>query len=96
MTAYIAFKPSVQAPFQFVATLDGNPYTVQITWNLFGQRFYLNILDTNGALVVCQALIGSPTTYNINLVQGYFLNSVLVYRAPSGNFEIDPATPVPS
>jgi hypothetical protein len=95
LTTYIPFVPSIQAPFQFQATLDGNIYTIQCTWNLFGQRFYINIYDASNTLIVCRPQVGSPATYNINLLAGYFLASVLVYRASTGNFEVDPPTPAP-
>lgn len=96
MTTYIAFQPSLIAPFQFQGTFDGQIYTVQCTWNLFGQRFYINIYDLSNNLIVCRPQIGSPTTYNINLLAGYFLTTVMVFRESSGNFEIDPLPPVAS
>lgn len=95
MTTYIAFQPSLQTPFQFQATFDGAIYTVVCTWNLFGQRFYINVYDTSNNLIVCRPQVGSPATYNLNLVAGYFQNSVLVYRTGTGNFEIDPAAAPP-
>ena len=41
----------------FTPTLDGNQYTVNIVWNLFGQRYYTNCYDQNGNLVFTVALI---------------------------------------
>ena len=57
---YIPFIPSLlQAP-SFQVTLDGNIYNVTVTWNLAAQRYYINITQLDGTLVLCRALIGSP------------------------------------
>lgn len=61
MTTFINFVPSTVAPFSFQATLDGDQYNVVVTWNVFGQRFYVNVYAADGTLVVCRALVGSPT-----------------------------------
>ncbi len=84
---YVIFNPSPTSNFQFQVTLDGNDYTVIVNWNLFGQRYYVNLYDLTGKLVVCLPLIGSPDLYNISLVAGYF-TTLMVYRTASGNFEI--------
>jgi hypothetical protein len=68
MTTYIDFTPSTTSNFQFQATFDGNVYTVTVTWNLFGARYYVNIYDLNNALIVCRPLTGSPS--------GYLLSSI--------------------
>jgi hypothetical protein len=61
MTTFTDFVPSRVAAFQFQPTLDGEPYTVVVTWNLFGQRFYVNVTALDGTLVCARPLIGSPT-----------------------------------
>lgn len=86
---YINFSPSVLAPFQFQATLDGNNYAVVITWSLFGQRYYINVFDLSNNLVVSQAMVGSPNNYPINLVNGYF-KSVLAFYPQQNQFVITP------
>ena len=90
MTTYTLFTPGPQAPFQFNATLDGQQYLVIITWNIFGQRWYVNIYDLYGNLVLAIAMAGSPPDYNINLVQGYFTTSTFVYRVATNSFEVSP------
>lgn len=60
MATITPFVPNPQTPFQFSPTLDGNVYTVVITWNLFAQRFYFNLYQLDGTLVVSLPLIGSP------------------------------------
>jgi hypothetical protein len=61
MTTITNFAPTVLAPFQFQATLDGVIYTVIVTWNLFGRRWYVNVYAPDGSLKLSTALVGSPT-----------------------------------
>lgn len=60
MTTFPFKQPANQA-FQFQPTLDGQVYSAIVTWNLFGRRYYLNLLALDGTLVLCTALAGSPT-----------------------------------
>lgn len=53
------FAPSPLAPFQLQPTLDGAIYNLTVTWNLFGQRWYVNINAAAGTLVVAEALVDS-------------------------------------
>ena len=93
-TVYVDFTPSTTAPFQFQPVLDGQPYTAVITWNLFGQRWYITVSTVSGTLVVCQAMVGSPLDYNISLVAGYLnangaqFTSQLVFRQANNQFEV--------
>lgn len=89
MTTYV-FAPTPTAPYQFQPTLDGAQYTANVTWNVFGQRWYLNVYQLDGTLVCAVALVGSPDDYDINLVGGYFTTSTLVFRQSSQNFEVNP------
>lgn len=89
MTTLINFNPSPTANFQFIATLDGKDYNVIVNWNLYGQRYYVNIYTLQNSLVVCTPLIGSPPDYDISLTKGYF-TSTLVYRAQNRQFEVSP------
>lgn len=90
MTTLVAFNPVPTANFQFNCTLDGGPYTVYVTWNLYSSRYYINVYDTGGNLIVTNPLVGSPDNFDINLIFGYFDTSTLVYRSSSNNFEISP------
>lgn len=85
----VPFTPSINSLFSFQPTLDGSQYNLFVTWNLSGQRWYLNIADLNQNLVLVEALIASPDGYDIDLVQGYFV-STLVFRASSQSFEVFP------
>ena len=89
MTTYVDFSPSTTASFQFQPTLDGAIYTAIINWNLYGQRYYLNLYTLQGTLVLCIPLIGSPATYDISLTAGYF-TSTLIYRVQNAQIEISP------
>lgn len=60
MTALFDFLPTTVAPYTFQPTLDGLEYTGIVTWNLFGQRWFLNLYKLDGTLVVAEPLIGSP------------------------------------
>lgn len=86
-SAIIDFAPTPLAPFQFQATFDGAIYTVIVTWNLYGRRWYVNIYTLQRVLVVSIAMAGSPVDYDISLTAGYFTTR-LVYRALSNQFEV--------
>ena len=86
-TTIIPFTPGPAAPFQFQATLDGNLYNCVVTWNLMGQRWYLNVYDLSGNLIICTAMAGSPAGYNISLVAPLF-DTQLVYRVANLQFEV--------
>ena len=83
----VNFTPNPYSNFQFQATLDGANYTVVVTWNLYGQRYYISIYTLTNHLVVISPLIGSPLDYDISLTAGYF-DTKLVYREPMQQFEI--------
>ena len=90
MTTIVNFDPNPFANFQFNPTLDGVDYIAICTWNLYGERYYLNIYNNNGTLIVTNPLIASPDDFDIDLVYGYFTTSKIVYRLSSNNIEISP------
>ena len=59
MTTYFPFTPSSRAAPQFRPTLDGTVYTVVVTWNVFGQRYYVNCYSQDGGRVFTLPLIES-------------------------------------
>ena len=63
------FTPSASQAFSFQPTLDGSLYTITVTWNLFGQRYYVNCYTTTGTLVFSLPLIGSPASIPIECIQ---------------------------
>lgn len=87
----IVFRPSGNVPFQFQATLDNINYSVVITWNLFGERYFINIYTLNGTLVYSGPLIASPSDYPIQIPPfNYFTTSKIVFYEASQTFEITP------
>lgn len=90
MTTLTQFAPAANQNFTWQPTLDGQQYVALITWSLFGQRWILNVSNLQGVLVLQKPLTGSPLNYDINLIEGYFATSTLVYRAASNNLEVSP------
>lgn len=88
MTTY-AFSPSPTAPFQFQPTLDGATYNCVVTWNIFGNRYYVNCYNLSGTLVFCLPLISSPTDHPISITKGYFA-STMVYYSGTQTIEVLP------
>jgi len=60
VTTFVDFVPSLTVPFQFQPVLDGVAYTAIVTWNLFAQRYYLNLYALDGTLIFSLPLVGSP------------------------------------
>lgn len=83
------FTPSPQGPFQFQADLDGLTYNVTVTWNVYAARWYVNVTDPIGNLIVSIPMIGSPPDVGISLVAGYF-TSTMVFRQDAQVFEVLP------
>ena len=90
MSTITPFVQPVAAPFQFQPTLDGTAYTATVTWNLWGQRYYLTITDLQGNVILCIALIGSIATASFNLVGGVFFTSTLIYDVSNKTFVVTP------
>lgn len=86
-TAVITFVPDPASNFQFNATFDGQSYSVRVTWNVFGQRYYVNIYTTQGILMLSIAMVGSPPDYDISLTVGIFTTK-LVWRVAANQFEV--------
>lgn len=88
MTTVVQFSPSAQSAFTFQATLEGATanvlgvgptYNVTVTWNVYGQRWYITIVDQNGTRVLTTPLIGSSSDYLISMTAGYFTTQLLYY-----------------
>lgn len=59
MSTVVPFTPSTTATFSFQPVIGGVQYNATVTWNLYAQRYYLNLTDTGGNLVLCTAVVGS-------------------------------------
>ena len=92
MTTYTAFTPSnLQTPtFAMTASLDGATYSISALWNIYGQRWYMQIDDLNNNIVWYGAMVGSPLSIDIPLAPGIFQTSTILYRADTGNIEVSP------
>ena len=60
MTTIIPFTRPMQGPFTFQPTLDGAQYTAQVTWALWGGRYYINLFDLGGTRIFSEPLVESP------------------------------------
>lgn len=67
MTLY-PFNPSPLQNASFNPTLGVQTYTAVITWNLFGQRWYLNLTDSNGNLIILTAVVASQDPQGITSI----------------------------
>lgn len=89
MATLTRFTPSPSSNFQFQPVLDGASYNAVVTWNYYGQRYYINIYTQQGVRVLSLPMVGSPDGYDISLTAGYFA-STLVFRSSSQNIEVTP------
>lgn len=91
MTSY-AFNPtnSVYPPWKQQVVLDNNPYVLSARWNIYAQRWYLNLAGQDGSLVQFSPLIGSPLDYDIELFPGLFSKSRVIFRADTHVIEVTP------
>lgn len=53
---FVNFTPSTSQIFTFQAQLGASQYTVTVTWNVFGERYYVNVYDLSGNLVIARPL----------------------------------------
>lgn len=88
--AAFTFTPTATAIYQFQPTLDGTVYAVFIRWNVWAQRWYFNLYRLDNTLVLAQPLVPSPDDYDINLIEGYFTTSTMVFRDSSQQFIVTP------
>jgi hypothetical protein len=78
------FKPTSQALFTFSPTLDGQQYQAIVTWNLFAQRYYLNLYTLSNVLVVSLAITGSPNGVALQSLTWLNGKVLAVTAAPHG------------
>jgi hypothetical protein len=78
MTTFYSFVPSaVKAP-SFMPTLDGSQYTCIITWNVSGQRYYLNCYTINNQLIFSVPIVNSMDPIEIENLEWDEYNSRVV------------------
>jgi hypothetical protein len=86
MSTVLAFQPSTTSPFTFQFTLNGVPYIATITWNIFGERYYLNLTDLAGVLVLSRALVSSGPRFGASVT--WANGSAIVTTAANHNVPI--------
>lgn len=59
MSTLVPFTPSSTATFTFSPILAGTQYNASVVWNVYGQRWYLNLTDLSGNPVLFQAVTSS-------------------------------------
>lgn len=62
------FNPTPLQNVSFNPVLGGTTYVANITWNLFGQRWYLNLSDSNGNLIISTAVVSSQDQQGISSI----------------------------
>lgn len=67
MTTLILFKPDGRGPFQFTARIGEYETFARVPFNLYANRYYLELKDSSGDVIVYMPLIASPDSYDINL-----------------------------
>ncbi len=89
MATVTQFVPSQTGAFVFLADLSGptsnvtstsTQFTVSVTWNVFGQRFYVALTDQDGALVLTTPLVSSAPSpaEQFNMLAGYFSSTMVL------------------
>jgi hypothetical protein len=67
VSAFVNFVQSALAPFQFQPTLNGVQYNVTVPSNAFGERYYINVSDLSGNLILYRALTESGPSFQASL-----------------------------
>lgn len=60
MTQIFPFVPPQNGAFQFQPVMDGDNYNAVVMWNLFANRFYVNLHTTDNTRLFTIPVIGSP------------------------------------
>lgn len=66
MSTFVQFTPSTTGPFIFQPVINGVQYNAIVTWNVHG-RYYLNLYDTSGNLLICRAIVSSGPRLGVTL-----------------------------
>lgn len=67
MSTQVAFTPSTQQPFTFQPVLSGVQYTATVPYNWYAQRYYIQIMDAVGNLVLYAPLVSSGPAVQADL-----------------------------
>ena len=84
---------SLSPPFTFSASLYGTTYTVHVIWNMAGQRYYVQLIESSGTVVITHPMISSSSDLDVNLVPGLFpTGNSLTYSSSTNLFTATDST----
>ncbi|EDQ1381329.1 hypothetical protein GQI37_001076 [Salmonella enterica] len=86
--ALYPFSGNEQKSMVFSPLLDGKIYDCQMKWNIYSQRWYLNVTDNSGNRKLTIPVVTSPADYDINILIGAFSSTKMVWRVASGQIEV--------
>ncbi|MGK0739975.1 hypothetical protein ACSFCX_06525 [Yokenella regensburgei] len=72
----------------FSPFLNGKIYDCQIKWNVYSQRWFINITDNSGNRRLTFPVVASPVGYDINLLLGAFGKTKMVWRVDNAQIEV--------
>jgi hypothetical protein len=87
-SAFVQFVPSTSQVFTFQPTLNGVQYNAAITWNVAGQRYYLNLYDSANNLIICRSVDSSGPRFmaSFSWAQGFAVaTTALPHNVPVGS-----------
>ncbi len=78
------FTPAIGQNMTFNPVLNGVTYSAIVTWNVFGQRWYLNLYDSSGNLIIATAVVSSDDPYSIEAIS--WINNVVTVTTSYPHF----------
>lgn len=90
MAQIINFTGNERESVSFSSKLDGSSYQCQIKYNFVGERWYFCVKNQSGNILLNIALVGSVEGKEINLLQGVFSRSSIVWYQKNGQIEVNP------
>lgn len=86
----IPFTPSLTTnpAWSSNMTLDNAVYIATTYWNLYAQRWYLQLESPQGQVVWYGAMISSTPALNVPLAYNVITNNILTYNALNASFTI--------
>lgn len=75
-------------PFSAVVTLDGITYTLTTRWFFYSERWYYQLTNQSGVILIFAPLIDSVAGSPIPLAPYLFTTSTLVYYSDTQTFVV--------
>ncbi len=91
MATSYTFAPTATQAFTFQPTINGTVYACAVTWNLYGQRWYVSGSTLGGQLVFSTPLVPSVNLPN-NVLGPFFpgTDASMVYYPASQQIVVGP------